>query len=134
MWSRIVGNIRIISNNAQVLEKYPGLTQLVVGNVLAVYHAARDAIHQGAVLINDPLAGSVKPNQNPYRSLLLSAVAEGPLALDSLTQIESALRTLARLPKLNHPAYSEQLLEDFRFIDRSLLESALNSLPARYYF
>ena len=128
-----MGNISIISNNPRVWETYSQHVRKIEGGVLAVYEAARDAIHRGAKLLNHPLAGSVKPNQNPYRSLLLSTAADRPLDLDSLSHIENAIQTLDRLPKLNRP-YTEKAMEDFRFIDFCLFQTAVQALPAAYYF
>ena len=128
-----MGNIRLISNNPLVLEKYPSHTQVVTGGVAQVYEAARDEIHRGAVLINHPLAGSIKPNQSPYRSLVLSLTPGRGIDMDSLDLIEGAIQTLNRLPKLNRQ-YAERTMEDFRFVDFSLLEAAATALPAKYYF
>ena len=127
-----MGNISIISNNPQVLEQYPQHTLTIEGGVLQVYEAARDAIHRGAKLLNHPLAGSIKPNQCPYRSLVLSTASDGSLDLDSLSHIEGAIQTLHRLPKLNRQ-YTEPAMTDFRFVDLCLLETAMQALPAMYY-
>ena len=127
-----MGNIKIISNNPQVLRDYPRHTQKVEGGVLEVYTAARDEIHRGAVLINHPLSGSVKPNQSPYRSLLVSDYG-AETDLDSLALIEGAMHTLRRLPKLDR-RYTERTLADFQFVDHSLLAAAVQALPAKYYF
>ncbi|MCL2368100.1 MAG: GrdX family protein [Oscillospiraceae bacterium] len=128
-----MGNIQIISNNPQTQAQYPAHIRIVEGGVYEVYRTARSAIHQGAILINHPLAGSVKPNQNPYRSLVLSIPADrATVDFDSLSHIEGALQTLARLPKLNRQ-YDQSTLEDFQLIDHSLLEAAINALPPQYH-
>ena len=127
-----MGNISIISNNPRVLERYSQETLWVEGGVFDVYETARDQIHRGARLLNHPLAGSVKPNQSPYRSLILSATADLPADLDSLSHIEGAIDTLHRLPKLNRQ-HTTHTLEDFQFLDFCLLETAVEALPARYY-
>ena len=127
-----MGNISIISNNPQVLQAYPRHVRMIAGGVFEVYEAARNDIHRGAKLLNHPLAGSIKPNQSPYRSLVLSTVGS-PLDLDSLSHIEGAIQTLHRLPELNRQ-YTEQTMADFRFVDFCLLETAIQALPAKYYF
>ena len=127
-----MGNISLISNNPQVLAKYPRHTKVVEGGVADVHNAARNQIHQGAVLINHPLAGSIKPNQSPYRSLVVSTDS-GVVDFDSLSLIENALITLRKLPVLNY-IHSEEVLADFQLIDLDLLEAAVKSLPAKYYF
>lgn len=127
-----MGNICIISNNPRVLTQYPQHSRRIEGGVFEVYAAARDEIHRGARLLNHPLAGSIKPNQSPYRSVILSTDRDRPLDLDSLSHIEGAIATLHRLPKLNRP-YTEKAMEDFRFVDFCLLETAVKTLPAVYY-
>ena len=127
-----MGNISIISNNPRVLERYSQETLWAEGGVSEVYEAARDYIHRGARLLNHPLAGSVKPNQSPYRSLILSTAADLPVDLDSLSHIEGAIDTLRRLPKLSRQ-YTKDTLEDFQFLDFCLLETAVQALPAKYY-
>ena len=128
-----MGNIRIVSNNPQVAAKYPQHTGVIKGGVADVYNAARNQIHQGAVLINHPLAGSIKPNQSPYRSLVVSTDSNGVVDFDSLSLIENALITLRKLPVLNY-IHSEDVLADFQVIDLDLLEAAIEALPAKYYF
>ena len=128
-----MGNISIISNNPQVLAQYPQHTNVIAGGVYDVYQAARNLIHQGAVLINHPLSGSIKPNQSPYRSLVVSTDGNGVVDFDSLSLIEGAFITLRKLPELNR-TYTEQVLDDFQVIDLDLLDAAIQALPAKYYF
>ena len=122
-----MGNIQIISNNSLALDKYAHCAVSVAGGVFAVFCAARDKIHTGARLINHPLSGSVKPNQNPYKSLILSA-ANGPAVdIASLTHIEEAIGVLSKLaPRLR--GYSEAVHEDFKVIDLDLLDAAIKAI------
>ena len=43
----------------------------------AVLVKARDLIHKGHILYTHPLAGSVKPNETPYKSLIVSLESHG---------------------------------------------------------
>ncbi len=128
---RRMANFYILSNNPLALAKYPALSRGVDAGVEGVYLAGRDAVHLGAVLINHPLAGSVKPNESPYRSLVLSA-RKGPVEERSLELIEGALAVLKKLGKKER-SYPEKVLEDFRVIDLDLLDSAVQALPAEYH-
>ncbi|MCL2856771.1 MAG: GrdX family protein [Oscillospiraceae bacterium] len=124
-------NFHILTNNPQVAEKYPTLSVSLSCGVEGIFLAARDEIHLGAVAINHPLSGSVKPNESPYKSLVLS-LRRGPLDIDSLTVIESAIEVLRKMPVRNidfHP----RVLEDFQVIDLDLLNSAIVALPAQYH-
>ena len=124
-------NFHILTNNPQVAEKYPALCELLSCGVEGIFLAARDEIHLGAVAINHPLSGSVKPNESPYKSLVLS-LRRGPLDESSLTVIESAIEVLRKMPVRNidfHP----RVLDDFQVIDLDLLDSAIVALPAQYH-
>ncbi len=120
--------VLVISNNptAELNQN----DQLIQGDLLQVLQLARDLVHQGHLLISHPLAGSVKPNETPYKSIVLSRRPRGPVDYESLSVIEGSLRTAGRMLGENPlPDYPEQVLADFQLIDRSLLEHALQSLP-----
>lgn len=127
-----MGNFHILTNNPLVKEKYPEITQFEVDfTVKDIFIHGRDAIHLGANLINHPLAGSVKPNQSPYKSLVLSD-RKGNFDMLSLRLIEGAIQVLHKFPP-RKVAYDQQTLEDFQVIDLDLLDSAIDSLPYEYY-
>ncbi|MCE5235763.1 MAG: GrdX family protein [Clostridiaceae bacterium] len=128
----MAANFRIITNNPAVKENFPAVSELHEESVEGVYRLCRDAVHRGARLISHPLAGSVKPNESPYRSVVLSAGAAA-LDLDSLSHIEGAIQTLKKLP-VKRRAYPERTLEDFRAIDLDLMRSAVSALPHDYHF
>lgn len=127
-----MSNFYILTNNPTVQEKYPEITELddnfSVGDIFA---GGRNAIHLGAHLINHPLAGSIKPNQSPYKSLVLSD-DKGELDLFSLKLIEGAIQVLRKFPSRSRP-YDESILEDFQVVDLDLLDSAIDSLPYEYH-
>lgn len=127
-----MGKLSLISNNPQVLAQYPQQAIAVAGGVAEVYAAARDAIHGGAKLLNHPLSGSIKPNQSPYRSLVLGQSRTGALDFVSLSLIEEAIATLRKLQILKQN-YSADVLEDFQVIDLDLVAAAMKALPAEYY-
>lgn len=126
-----MANYRILTNNPAVREQYPETADFRPGGVLDIFTAARDAVHQGAVLISHPLAGSIKPNESPYRSVMLSA-RHGPVNLDSLSVIEDALAVLAKLPDRQR-SYTDRMLRDFQVIDLDLMRSAMQALPTAYH-
>ena len=124
-------NFHILTNNPLVCEKYPKLALKLECGVEGVFLAGRDEIHLGAVAINHPLSGSIKPNESPYKSLVLST-RRGPLDEYSLTVIESALDVLRKMPVRNID-FPAAVLEDFQVIDLDLLDSAIARLPAQYH-
>lgn len=126
-----MANFYILTNNPQACNKYPELAVFEDTTVAGIFLKARDAVHQGAVLINHPLSGSVKPNESPYKSLVLSN-SRAVLDFDSLQLIEAAKAVLDKLP-VKERKYSRQVLDDFMVIDLDLLDSAVLALPAEYH-
>ena len=128
---KYMANIRIVTNNPMAHKKYPHVCEFLEFPVSGIFQAARDKIHLGAVLINHPLAGSIKPNESPYKSLVLSCRV-GDTDPDSLSLIEGAVDVLRKMPEKNRQ-YTPKILEDFMVIDLDLLQSAIKALPANYY-
>lgn len=128
----MAANIRIITNNPLAAGKYPDVAAYLELPVSGIFTAARDKIHLGARLVNHPLSGSLKPNESPYKSLVLST-RQGSLDWDSLRLIEGAEDVLQKLP-VKRRNYNERALEDFMVIDLDLLDSAITALPAEYHF
>ena len=91
-----------------------------------VLREARDKIHAGYVLLGHPQSGSVKPNQTPYRTIVLT---EGQDGFNSVLMIEQAISTYEKFQKIRPtPDWPEEVLEDFRIIDMSLAREVLSSL------
>jgi hypothetical protein len=109
-----------------VWRDFPG-TNKVEGTLRDVLQQARNFIHQGHRLINHPLAGSVKPNETPYKSLVLSS-SKVSLDYNSLCLIESAIEVTDKLPLLERN-WEEKVDQDFQFIDLTLLRTAIEQLP-----
>lgn len=127
-------NIFILTNNVLICDKFNDTLKVsyVDGSYIDVLYQVRDRIHTGSVLISHPLMGSVKPNETPYRSIILED-KKGALDFQSLSIIESAIESCKKL--LNDrptPDWSNKVLEDFKFLDMKLLESALSSLGINY--
>ena len=127
-----MSNFYVLTNNPLARDRYSSIVRFSDGNVEDIFFAVRDAVHLGAILISHPLAGSLKPNENPYKTVVLSS-RKGSLDGDSLNHIEGAIDVLHKMPVKNR-TYSEQVLEDFMVIDLDLLNSAITALPAEYHW
>lgn len=127
-----MANFYIITNNPLAGQKYPGLARMQAGTVGDVFTTARNAVHKGAVLISHPLSGSVKPNESPYKSIVISLERPNSLCTDSLQLIEGAIAVLHKLGTKQRQ-YPPATLEDFAVIDLDLLDSAMQALPAEYH-
>ena len=123
-------NIQIITNNVSICDLFNKniYVTYVDGGYLDVLYEVRDRIHTGSILISHPLMGSIKPNETPYRSIVLEN-RTGSLDYQSLSIIESSIETCKKLLKdRTTPDWTDKVLADFRFLDMKLLESALASL------
>lgn len=120
--------IVIITNNPAVIEAYGQEEMLVKETMQEVLLQARDLIHLGHKLINHPMPGSVKPNETPYRSIMVGQTA-GELDFQSLTMIEGALRKFDQFQKDRPtPQWSERILQDFQIVDYHLFTSGYQSI------
>lgn len=120
--------IFVVTNNASVALSEQDI--YIEGSLLDVFKRCRDLVHQGHKLISHPLVGSVKPNETPYKSVVISKQVEGQVDFQSLSIMESSFETAARMLKDSPlPVYSERVLQDFQLIDYTLLKTALASLP-----
>lgn len=83
-------------------------------------------IHTGWRLAANPLYGNLKPNQQPYRTLVLTRCEAGGVDLESLELIESAVRIYEDSPVLRRPGELPRgVARDFRYIDYTLMEETL---------
>lgn len=118
-----IGQRLIITNNIRVKETYGEQFTVLFLHVtyLEVLIAVRDHVHEGFRLLTHPLAGSMKPNQTPYRSILLEKGAG--LDCRSVELIENCILTAEKFQR-NRPTpnWNEKCLRDFRTVDLSFLK------------
>ncbi|MFA9423027.1 MAG: GrdX family protein [Sedimentibacter sp.] len=117
----------IITNNEWVYKKYKTSYKMMFinGDFREVLIRTRDKIHEGYELLTHPLSSSVKPNETPYKSIMISDT-KGNLNLDSLQIIENSIMTCDNFNKNKLIFKSDSIIEDFKLIDLTVLESALN--------
>lgn len=119
----------LITNNPKVLEdgKIICPKEYIDGSYRDVLIAVRDRIHKGHTLLSHPLSGSVKPNETPYKSVLIGKEI-GSMDLDSLRIIEDSIAACDKFMKspikYGHNN-SEALLDDFSEVDYELIVGAL---------
>ncbi len=89
----------------------------------------RDLVHSGYRILTHPLAGSVKPWETPYRSVMITTVREDQTDMLSLEVIEQALFAIEKSE--TRPVEDEKVLKDFQLVDLSLIQSALPSAEAQ---
>ena len=122
----------IITNNKLVYEKYKDSYEIVYNEeytYLDVLEYVRNKIHEGHILATHPLSGSIKPNETPYKTVMISKNKKGTVDFDSLSIIESSIATAKKfMENKPTPKWTESILDDFRVIDLSLIENVINKL------
>lgn len=121
----------LVTNNEMVNEKFKDILEvsfLQGYDYLQVLEWVRDRVHEGHKLLTHPLSGSIKPNETPYKSIMISKdVFE--LDTDGLFIIEEAIGAAKKFVSIKPtPNWKERVLDDFRVIDLSLMENVIEKL------
>ena len=118
----------IITNNELVRDTYAETAQVEFHAVhyTEIMRMARDYIHAGHRLLTHPLAGSIKPNETPYKTIFLTKSKKG-MDAESLRIREECVVACRKFGKDRFPDMPEQMRQDFRTIDCSLCDNAMAS-------
>lgn len=116
--------VLIITNNPLVNNISDVMIRKVRGDILTVLGEVYTLVAQGHSLLSHPLAGSIKPNQNPYRSVLLSSL---PGTLDAM-HLKIAQQCLDKAEAMMREVFPELPgHHDLQLIDLELLRQALKA-------
>lgn len=120
----------IMTNNPLVRDRYRGQYSVEYqdGIYMDLLVRVRDKVHAGHKLLTHPLSGSVKPNETPYKSVMISQ-KRGTMDLESLSIIEEAIVTCRKFP-VKYDGLPQRVLEDFQLVDLTLIDSAIPSASA----
>ena len=117
----------IITNNDRVYEKYKKEMQVILlDSYDDVLIKTRDMVYNRHILLTHPQASSLKPNQTPYRSVVVYPKGEEDNMKDIML-IEKCIETyrqwqeIAPTPK----NYAEKVANDFKTIDLSGIENII---------
>ena len=123
----------IVTNNKKLINKYNDIKIDIINlkTIEKIFNKTRDLIHKGYILISHPLAGSVKPYQNPYRSIILKNGNQ--LDYQSLKNYENSYYKYQQFKtdKENNIKLSEKIKDDYQTIDLTLIDSALESIDLK---
>ena len=117
----------IVTNNDKVYEKYKDmLTVCLLETHEEVLIRVRDMVYDGHKLLTHPQATSLKPNQTPYRSVIVYPKGEEDnmediLLIEKCVEVFRKWQDIAPLPK----AYPAQVKEDFKTIDLSVVDGVI---------
>lgn len=118
--------MKVITNNKLVQERFNEFEiEYYDKSLLDILIICRDLLHQGYILLSHPLSGSIKPDETPYKSIMIE---EGFDDFQSIMMIESAItKASVMLNESKKKVYTRKLYADFAVIDYELIHSAIDS-------
>lgn len=118
----------VITNNPMTREKLKETYTLeyIEGNVVEVFKKVRDYIHLHHSLLTHPLVSSIKPNEIPFRTVIISKNRNNIIDVESLSLIENSISSTEKsLKDFGIPNWTEKILEDFQLIDFDIIYNAI---------
>ncbi|WP_334298958.1 GrdX family protein [Romboutsia sp. 1001713B170131_170501_G6] len=94
---------------------------------LEVLKESRNLIHKGYKLLSHPIYSSIKPNETPYRSIILKK--SNKLDTNSVLLIEEAIYISNKFQNNKQtPNWTDNVMDDFRVIDLDILSNTLERI------
>ena len=123
----------LITNNPKLAQDSSDLSPPILlypqKSYLDILTMARDYIHKNHPLHTHPLSGSIKPNETPYKSILLGP-PKNALDIPSLNMIEESIATYQKFARMGLPdfsAYPQSILAQFMEVDHALISAKIKS-------
>ncbi|MDO5111806.1 MAG: GrdX family protein [Clostridia bacterium] len=123
---------QLVTNNESAMKAYAnhphiGVTYLARGSYLDVLITVRDRVHEGWHLMTHPQASNLKPNQCPYKTVLIANGREVQSFARDVELIEGSIAAFHKFTDgMRPPAWSQKALRDFQTVDLAVVESAVN--------
>lgn len=118
-----------------VITNNPKFRDLQEKSLLVAYHdvtaqeilmLVRNHIHINHKILTHPLHSSLKPNETPYRTVVISTEPEVKVDFASVVLIEKALNTYEKFLKDKKVEIREEwILQDYQTIDYDLIIKAM---------
>ena len=125
MWKK--EKVILVTNNDRVYKKYKNEMQaILVDSYEQVLIKVRDMVYDKHVLLSHPQASSLKPNQTPYRSVMVYPKGNEDNMKDIML-IEKCLEVYQQWQEIApSPAkYSDKVAYDFKTIDLSIVDNVM---------
>ncbi|MBP3201197.1 MAG: GrdX family protein [Lachnospiraceae bacterium] len=117
----------IITNNPLVKEKYVDKeVEFSDVSYQEILQSVKNKIALGHKILTHPLSGSVKPKETPYKSIMISK-ERASVDLESIDIIENAIITASKFVE-RRDKWTPRVLEDFKLVDFTLIDSAMGSV------
>lgn len=117
----------LITNNDRVYEKYKNdLEVILLKTYEEVLLKTRDLVYDRHVLLTHPQASSLKPNQTPYRSVVVYPNGEEDNMKDIML-IEKCIETFRQWQDIakTPDSYEDKVANDFKTIDLSVIDNII---------
>ncbi|EEA85838.1 GrdX family protein [Peptacetobacter hiranonis] len=116
----------IVTNNDRVADKYKDIMKVeLVNSYEEVLIKARNMVYDRHRLLTHPQAGSLKPNQTPYRSIIVYP-SDNSSNMDDVMMIEKAIETFNKFREIKEtPKYEEKIANDYKTIDLSMIDNVM---------
>lgn len=118
----------ILTNNPKVYNAYKNLLSVEFFLGLTqedILVKGRDYIQLGAKLLIHPMLGRIRPNETPYKSLLLEVGGEETDVYSVLIIEDSIKMTKKILNNTAYRKYDDSLLEELQYLDKELFDSGI---------
>ena len=128
MWN--MEKVTLVTNNDRVYEKYrEDMEVLLLDSYRDVLLKVRDLVYDRHILLTHPQASSLKPNQTPYRSIMVYPKGEEDNMKDIML-IEKCIETYDQWKEIAATPhnYQKSVAEDFKTIDLSVIENIVPRL------
>ena len=115
----------VITNNSELFKNVKA-GFFIEGSALDVLIETRTRIHLGSILLTSPLCGNLRPEHQPFRTIIIDK-HEGLPDLASLSLIEEAVKIYQSCAnKIIKPEnLDDYVREDYAFIDCELMRVSL---------
>ena len=114
---------KLITNNADLFHSVKS-GELITGSALDVLISVRSRVHLGAKILTHPLCGNLRPNHQPFRSVIIDEI-NGLVDLESLSLIEQAVNIYNSCVSIKLSELEENARRDYAYLDSELMRASL---------
>lgn len=115
--------LTLITNNTDLYSRIKS-SELIEGSSLDVLIHVRSLVHLGSIMLTHPLCGNLRPNHQPFRSVLIDMM-NGLADLESLSLIEEAVHIYESCKLIMPNELDENTRADYAYIDFELMRDSL---------
>lgn len=92
-----------------------------------ILEITKKKLQEGFALATHPLCGSIKPNETPYRSILINETKE--IDMNGIIILDEAIETYKKFQNnLKTPLWIDRVLVDFRTIDCNIMTQTIEKI------